>query len=79
MARQVKAIYNKTRGKYWRDLSVFDHMRWVPSIKTALKFNLPKEDDYMTIQLGFVKDEYPNDELEIHSYEVIPKQYKKVD
>jgi hypothetical protein len=81
MANQVKGIYNKTRKRYLRHIGwELDYMVWVgASIKGGTSFRSCEWDDLLLDQLEKAKRITPNDEIEVHTFEVIPKQYKKVD
>jgi hypothetical protein len=85
MPRKQRVIYDKTRNLFWK--ATHDPHRikegysgWEKGPKKASKYSM-SESDTIAIEgiLGYLAIGFPNSEFEVHTYEVIPAQFKKVD
>jgi len=84
MARKQKTILNKTRNIFWRAAYCLwqiedGHSCWEGTVDKATKFSMSSLDaDALQVILTSLAKGFPDNEFEIRTFEVIPKQFKEV-
>lgn len=84
MARKQRVIYNKTENLFWKathDPHMIEkgYCDFVKNPSQASKYST-SESDTIAIEsiLSRLAIGFPSDQFEVHTYEVIPKQLKRI-
>ena len=75
MTRKQRFIFNKEKGLYWK---VTDCDLW-RSVKDSTKYSMSQRDtEAITYVIGELEKKFGIGIFEVHTYEVVPKQFIKV-